>query len=339
MNDAAQRVAWVDYGKGFCIVLVVMMHSTLGVEAALGRDGFLHAAVEFARPFRIPAFFLISGLFLARVIDRDWRDYCDRKVAHFAYFYVLWVTIQFALRFPGLIAEQGAAGALLAYLKAFVDPFGTLWFIYLLPFFFVATKLLRGVPVIAVWILAAALEIAPVQTGSVVIDEFASRFVYFYTGYVLAGVVFRWADTVSARPGLAAIGLVVWGALNGAFVHYGYAELALVSLALGLVGSFALVAAAALLSHYGWLRALQYCGRNSLIIYLAFSVFMAAVRVILVRTHLIEDAGEISLLVTLAAVIGPLLLHRLIAGTRLNFLFERPQFFRLTNRFRLAPQR
>ena len=30
---ARQRVDWVDYAKGFCIVMVVMMHSTLGVEA------------------------------------------------------------------------------------------------------------------------------------------------------------------------------------------------------------------------------------------------------------------------------------------------------------------
>ena len=32
-----QRIDWVDYAKGFCIILVVMMHSTLGVEHAAGR--------------------------------------------------------------------------------------------------------------------------------------------------------------------------------------------------------------------------------------------------------------------------------------------------------------
>jgi uncharacterized membrane protein YcfT len=31
-----ERVAWVDYAKGFGIVMVVMMHSTLGVEQAAG---------------------------------------------------------------------------------------------------------------------------------------------------------------------------------------------------------------------------------------------------------------------------------------------------------------
>ena len=43
-NDASarQRIDWVDYAKGFCIVMVVMMHSTLGVGQAAGGEGWLH---------------------------------------------------------------------------------------------------------------------------------------------------------------------------------------------------------------------------------------------------------------------------------------------------------
>ena len=37
------------------------------------------------------------------------------------------------------------------YLQAFVQPFGTLWFIYLLPVFFVVTKLTRNLSPVAVW--------------------------------------------------------------------------------------------------------------------------------------------------------------------------------------------
>ena len=33
MHDG--RVDWVDYAKGFCIIFVVMMHSTLGVGGAI----------------------------------------------------------------------------------------------------------------------------------------------------------------------------------------------------------------------------------------------------------------------------------------------------------------
>ena len=187
------RVDWVDYAKGFCIVMVVMMHSTLGVEAAAGQDSWMHALVAFAKPFRMPDFFLISGLFLSRVIDRDWRTYLDRKVVHFVYFYVLWVTIQFAFKAPGLMCTHGLFGIARLYAEAFIEPFGTLWFIYLLPIFFVVVKLTRRVPWPAIWLVGAALEIVHIDTGWTVIDEFAHRFVYFYTGYIFAPQVFALA--------------------------------------------------------------------------------------------------------------------------------------------------
>jgi len=191
------RVDWVDYGKGFCIIFVVMMHSTLGVEVAAGHEGWLGQVVAFAKPFRIPDFFLISGLFLGRVIDRDWRTYLDRKVVHFVYFYVLWLTIQFCFKLPPIVAERGLSAGAALYLEALWQPFGTLWFIYLLPIFFVATKLTRNLSPVAVWIFAAALEIAPIETGWMVINEFASRFVYFYTGYILARPIFALAESVN----------------------------------------------------------------------------------------------------------------------------------------------
>ena len=173
------RVAFVDYGKGFCIVMVVMMHSVLGVEQAAGASSFMGPVVAFAKPFRMPDFFLISGLFLARVIDRNWHDYLDRKVVHFAYFYALWVTIQFAFKAFSFADDLGWAGVAKAYAVSYIEPFGLLWFIYLLPIFFVVTKALRNVPPALMWPAAALLQIAQVHTGSTVIDEFCGRFVYF----------------------------------------------------------------------------------------------------------------------------------------------------------------
>src|ERR1700716_674199 len=169
--SAGGRIDWVDYAKGICIVMVVMMHSVLGVELAAGQTGFMHLVVEFAKPFRMPDFFLISGLFLSVVIDRDWRTYLDRKVVHFAYFYVLWVTIQFGFKAPSFAAESGWTHVGMLYLESFIEPFGTLWFIYLLPVFFVVTKATLRVPPLAIWLAAAALEMLRVATGWTVIDE------------------------------------------------------------------------------------------------------------------------------------------------------------------------
>src|ERR1700709_2543080 len=195
----APRIDWVDTAKGICIVMVVMMHSVLGVEAAAGQPGFMHVLVAFAKPFRMPDFFLISGLFLSVVINRDWRTYLDRKVGHFAYFYALWVTIQFGFKAPMFAAETSWRHVGFLYRESFIEPFGTLWFIYLLPVFFVVTKATWRVPPLAIFGAAAALEMAHVATGWTVIDEFASRFVYFYSGYLFAQYVFALSDRARAR--------------------------------------------------------------------------------------------------------------------------------------------
>jgi uncharacterized membrane protein YcfT len=326
------RVDWVDYAKGFCIVMVVMMHSTLGVEKAAGETSWLGAVVEFARPFRMPDFFLISGLFLARVIDRDWRSYLDRKVLHFAYFYALWVTIQFVFRAPGIAAEAGVAGVLKEFLLAFIEPFGTLWFIYLLPIFFVATKLTRRAPPVLIFIAAALLESLKIHSGWTVIDEFAARFVYFFAGYWLASYVFALARQVQEHPRLAIGGLAAWSLANGALVMAGVSQLPGVSLFLGGIGALAVVSFSALLAQARFFDPLRYAGEHSLVVYLAFFLPMAATRTALLKAGIVSDLGTVALIVTAIAAIAPLLFYEFVHGTWASFLFRRPDLLRLDNR-------
>jgi uncharacterized membrane protein YcfT len=327
--DKAGRIDWVDYAKGICIVMVVMMHSTLGVELAANAKGWMHHVVEFARPFRMPDFFLISGLFLARVIDRDWRTYLDKKVVHFAYFYALWVTIQFAFKAPMFAQQEGWAHVGLDYLEAFIEPFGTLWFIYLLPIFFVVIKLTRNLPWQAIWLVGAAMEMAHVNTGWTAIDEFAHRFVYIYTGYVFASSVFAWTSEVQRAPRAALFGLGCWAFINGAVVALGFADLPLVSLSLGLLGALAVVTVAALMAKSDLFKPLRYCGQHSIVIYLAFFLPMAVTRVVLLKTGILTDLGTISLIVTFAGVIGALCWFWAARNTPFRFLFERPAWARL----------
>jgi len=324
---AAERIDWVDYAKGICIIMVVMMHSVLGVELAAGQTGFMHALVAFAKPFRMPDFFLISGLFLPLVIDRDWRTYLDRKVVHFAYFYVLWVTIQFGFKAPAFAADAGWGHAGYLYLESFIEPFGTLWFIYLLPVFFVVIKLTRGLPPPLIWGAAALLEAAHVVTGWTVIDEFCARFVYIYSGYLFAELVFALSDRARAHPWRALAGLALWAVVDGGLVVLGYSEWPLVSLALGLAGACAIITAGTLLARMHWMNFFRFCGAHSIVIYLAFFLPMAATRTLLLKTGLIPDIGTISLIVTGVGVVGALVIWKTALALRANFLFERPAAF------------
>ncbi len=325
---APGRIDWVDYAKGICIILVVMMHSVLGVENAAGQTGFMHYVVEFARPFRMPDFFLISGLFLAVVIDRDWRTYLDRKVVHFAYFYVLWLTIQFAFKSPSYAADAGWAHVAYMYALSFIDPFGTLWFIYLLPIFFVVTKLTRKVPAYVIWPIAAALEMAHIFTEWTVIDEFAARFVYFYSGYLFASKIFALSERAAEHPKLALAGLALWAVINAALVATGLATWPVISLVLGFAGAGAIIVTATLLAKMRWLDGLRFCGEHSIVIYLAFFLPMVVTRIVLLRYAApYLDIGTIALMVNIAGVLGALLIWRIAIKAGATFLFERPGAF------------
>jgi uncharacterized membrane protein YcfT len=335
---AAPRIDWVDYAKGICIVMVVMMHSVLGVELAAGQTGFMTHVVAFAKPFRMPDFFLISGLFLSVVIDRDWRTYLDRKVMHFAYFYFLWVIIQFAFKAPGLASEHGWPYVGLFYLQSFIEPFGTLWFIYLLPIFFVVTRATRRWPPALIWGIAAALEMTHLATGWTAIDEFAARFVYFYSGYLFATQVFALSERARARPVLALAGLAVWALVDGGLVFGGVSEWPVISLALGLAGAMAIIVMATLLARQHWLGFLRSFGEHSIVIYLAFFLPMAIARVVLLKYAGALGIGTISLLVTVIGVLGAVAIWRLALAVGANFLFERPDAFWIAPRKKQALQ-
>lgn len=343
--EEAARLAWVDVAKGVCILLVVMMHSTLGTGEALGGEGFLHTVVAFAKPFRIPDFFLLSGLFLGRVIDRDWRLFADRRVVHFAYFYGLWVLIQSVFK-AGLITADavGTGGKLTAFglhlAEALVVPYSTLWFVYLLAVFSVVTKLLhRRVPPLVTLAVAAVLQMLPTAGLPLLIEEFCGRYVYFFGGYLFAEWIFRFADRVRARVGLALVGLAVWALVEAVLVfsptglpdHPSIAGLPGVSLVLGTVGALAIVAFANLMTRAGGpiTAALRACGQRSIVIYLGFFLPMALTRTLIAKSGLAIDIGLASLIVTVVAFTVPLAFERLVRGTRLDVLFRRPAAFHI----------
>lgn len=325
---STRRVDWVDTAKGICIVFVVMMHSVLGVEADAGESGWMHPLVAFAAPFRMPDFFLISGLFLANVIDRNWKLYLDRKLVHFAYFYVLWMTIQFAAKLIVFTGEFGVSGTLELYLLSFVEPFGTLWFIYMLPVFFVITKLAhdRGVPWPVMLGGAALLQIKQVRTDWLIIDEFAARYVYFLAGYLFASRIFGLAGWARQRISLSLAFLAVWALVNGTLVWMGWAALPVISLLLGVAGAGAIILTSALIVRWGQLDILRHFGENSIVIYLAFFFPMALTRIVLLDLGLL-DTGTVSLVVTLVATVTPMILFAVIRRTGVGgFLFRRPRW-------------
>ena len=330
------------------------MHSTSGVGESLNGEGWLHWVIAWARPFRMPDFFLIAGLFLSRSILQTWTRYIDRKLVHFIYFYVVWMIIQLVIKQGHLVLSEPAV-----FMKelglAFLEPYTTLWFIYILPIMFIIAKLTLAVPKWIVLLVAVLAEIScrmfDWHTGWIILDEFPVRFVYFYAGYIFAPLLFRWVSWVQRNRILAIQCLLLWGLVNAAAVFTSVTVLPaefvpvhmiiaqplefgsiafypVLSLFFGAAGILAVLACAGLLAQKNCFKILKFAGSHSLVVYLSFFIPMAAVRIALIKMG-ISNVTAVSLFVTLAAIAVPLISYRVISHGKLKFLYERPSMFRV----------
>lgn len=320
---ADRRVAWVDYAKGICLLAVVSMYSTFYVEGLAGTEGWMHHWVEFAKPFRMPDFFLLSGLFLAKTIDRPWRAYLDKKIVHFAYFFALWTSIYFAA--AALKGEFDESPPLwLHYLSWYVEPFHMLWFIAMLPVFFLVTRLVRPVPWAIVLTIAVLLQLAHPETGFRQLDRFSERFVYFYTGYIFAPYIFVLARCAATHTVPAIGAILAWAIVNELVVLQDLSEKPVVSLVLGLAGALGIAVIGSLLSKYRAMDWLRYLGEHSIVIFLSFFFAMVIASRILWSLGVVPEVGTLALIVTLISVFGPIALYWGLRSTPFRFLFERP---------------
>jgi uncharacterized membrane protein YcfT len=331
------RLSWVDTAKGISIILVVMMYSVFNVGQDADGVGLFHYIIGFATPFRMPEFFLISGLFLDQVLARTWRGYADRRVVHYLYFYALWAVIHIVLKVGVMSAAPGEAAVDLLW--AIVEPYGVLWFIYLLAAFSLVTKLFHDLraPRWAVWAFGAAFQMAHVHTGSYLIDQFSAYFVYFYSGYVFAPLIFRLVDWAVGHKLLALGTLALYATINAALVfspgyavlpteiQLGYGGLPGVRLALALAGSLALCVTAGLITGFRATTWLSWLGEHSIVVYLVFVLPMSFARIALGKLGLIQDVTLSSALVMLVAILVSVGLYLAVEWTgRGKFLFERP---------------
>ncbi len=335
------RLNWVDMAKGLSIFLVVTMYCAASVGEDTGQTGFLHWTIAFAMPFRMPEFFLLSGLFLAKVIGRPWAAFADRRVVHYAYFYALWALIH--ILFKEALIGRDPTGAAASLALAVVEPYGVLWFIYMLAVFGLIAKFLHEIkaPQWGVLGVAAILQMASIHTGSYLVDQLAEYFVYFYAGAVFAPRLFALADWTTSHVTAALSVLVVWAVVNAAMVfspgfrmdpvhiEMGWGVLPGVHLILALAGAAAICMLAALLSRLPFMDWLRWMGTRSLVIYVAFVLPMGIARIILLRLG-IEEANVLSLLTMAVAIISPLVLWWVVQKIgRGKFLFERPAWAHL----------
>ncbi|MEL6689621.1 MAG: acyltransferase family protein [Pseudomonadota bacterium] len=317
--ETQSRLDWVDAAKGICIILVVMFHATLHLTPTLGAGGFAWFT-HFSGPFRMPDFFLISGLFLSRRLNAPAAVFYDRKVLHFFYFYWLWVLVTFAILTPGLAA--GWLPFLSGLATALVYPEGHLWFIYCLPICFVIARVTRTLPALLVWIAAAA-HVFDVPGEPLLLVYLTHYFVFFYTGHIAAPVIFKAAQAIATHPLLSVVALAVWALANGWITHGSDVAFPGLSLILGIAGGMAITTVAVLAQRVALGAALAKLGARSIVVYLGFFIPLKFAEAFLLPLGLPADVTIA--LAMMAGIAVPLWLHVVLKRTGVGlWLFERP---------------
>ena len=343
------RYDWVDAAKGLSILMVVMLYSTYSVGEDTGQIGALHVVAGYLTPFRMPDFFAISGLFLSRTLAKDSLTFFDKRVVHYAYFYLLWLAIHLTVKVVLATGDIGLAGS--EFVHSLVEPYGVLWFIYVLALFNVAVKLLHTLKVPHWLALAAGVALqlwsvhTPYLTGSYAIDQFGAYFLYFYAGYALAPVFFKIVGYAQDHKAQALAALAVWAVINGLAVFLPSYTLHTTEIDMGLaglpgfrivfafLGMLAIFVSAALLVRFKAMAWLPWIGARSIVLYVAFALPMTAVRMVLIKFNLIPDVTMLSIVVYAAALAGPFILYGLVQWTGYGkFLFERPSWAHIDRR-------
>lgn len=323
-----QRLKWVDLAKGICIIGVITMYAAHKMKDHLGGVGWMEYWVAFAKPFRMPDFFLLSGLFLGRVIHRPLRQFLDRRVVHYLYFFLVWSVIIYCFRLSalavGIYSPEEPIGSLFWNV---IEPYGKLWFIQLLPILAVTVRLLRNQNPWIVLAVAAVLQILPIEFGAwSQVANFCERFVYFFVGYQFGETIVSVANWASERTRVTALLATSWILSNSFCVSTGIADLPVAELLLGIWGCFGVIFVATLVMDIASFRWLGYLGETSLVAYLGFAIPMEIVAVVARKFSFAFDAGTLTLLVAVSSLLAAHAQHQIVRWNFLRFLFERPSW-------------
>jgi fucose 4-O-acetylase-like acetyltransferase len=346
--SARRRLEWVDYAKGICIICVVFGHTVGGMMdwQLLPRAGVHDLATQVMYAFRMPTLFFLSGLFLFRSVQKKASTFILDRAAVLIYPCVFWSIIQSGLRVAAYQSPDGVAKFRDVLLALPWQPFGELWFLYVL--FLIAVILLvlhkasvppavmlaAAVGMYVIWGLTSVME--PIAHG-LRLDWMLPRLgllwltckfsVYVALGYFLSA---RFSPDLAKLPRrvwpaiffpfLAALCVLTYLAVTGR-PYLSHAS-ALAGPLLALLGGGAVIALSKWLAEVHWLAFLRLIGSKSLQVYLAHPLITGGLRTLLNRFGYVHRPKLLILPLWIGGVLFPLGLDWVVRKTGAFWIFS-----------------
>jgi len=306
-----QRVLWIDYAKGIGIFLVVIGHTLRGmVSAGIVRDeGMVRWVDEWIYAFHMPLFFFLSGLFIERSVTRPYRSVLLNKLETIAYPYFVWSILQEMVRRGTGVSPE----PLTSIWKIVYDPVMQFWFLYVLfalsVLYVGLRKLGVSMGVFFVGFLAAYVATGlGVNLGSWgVVYMLIVNALYFAAGSLVsrAGSLSIFESASSRVLISTAVMLLAWIV---AAVALGVVHVKALVPILAFIGIAASIQIAMVVSRTGSAAFFHGWGVLSLEIFVAHTIFSAAIRVVLLRLLHVTDPSVHFVAGVVAGIAGPLVL-------------------------------
>ncbi|MBX2939423.1 MAG: acyltransferase [Ferruginibacter sp.] len=341
------RQTWIDYARGVAIILVLYRHVFEGIKAA-GLDVQAYMPLEHANilffSFRMPLFFVVSGIFVAGSLQkRGLSPFIGNKARTILYPYFIWGFLQITLQIilSGYVNAQRTPAdyGLLFYLPRGVEQF---WYLYALFNVSVCYALMKVKAGLNFWQnagLGLGLYYASAVIGQHQINiGFLADIMHYYIFYAIGdgiGRFIRDKENLSVLQSWKLMALLIipfavtqWYFLLENLHHetkfYDYVEYhqPIRFLIIALTGCAWVMSLAFQLQRYHTMQWLHQLGRHSLYIYVAHVMVLAATRIIMVRFFGIEHVPTLLLAGISMGLIVPVLLYKLSVRYKFTWLFS-----------------
>ncbi|HEV3252677.1 MAG TPA: acyltransferase [Puia sp.] len=357
------RLPWIDYARGIAIFLVLYRHIFEGIKRS-GIDTIHFSYLEHANiiffSFRMPLFFMISGIFIGgSLFKRGLKYFIMTKWKLLLYPYLLWATVQVTLQLS-LSKYVNADRSYRDYLYILYAPreIDQFWYLYALfnTSVLYAILLIKGKISTSYQLILGFIMF--LVSSFVVQHKISLGFIYdilhYYIFIALGGVLSSFIKDKKNEPlfsswKLFLVILPIFVVCQGYFLNtnlsqqsYSYVEdyQPLRFLIIALSGCVFMINISFILQKYKALLTLRVIGYYSLYIYLMHVLASSAARILLTKVFGID---QVLLLLPLGILVGlfvPVIFYNLAMklGAWWLFSLERksPETHSMKNRGQLA---
>jgi fucose 4-O-acetylase-like acetyltransferase len=321
------REAWIDVAKGWGILLVVLGHAIRGLQNVqlLPPSGWSHVLDAWIYSFHMPLFFLLSGFFMEKAVQRPLDRALKDRAKTILWPYLLWSVLQtlVQIRMSSYTSSSYNWTHLLGILWKPVMQFWFLYVLLLLSLLWLGLRRL-GLPAWSLLVIAWVLHITQNGTGLWAMwDLVRIHGVWFAAGAMLGimpKLVGMLRSTSLARKCIMlGIGFAItsWGAITQT------SQLLSSNMLWALPGILASLAMAmSLQENLRLTRALAWIGRLSLEIYLVHTLASATMRAVLLHGFKVQDVTLHLLLALAAGILIPIVIVLISRRFRLRHIFR-----------------